>query len=256
MRRAQWALALGLVPLLSAATTAHDEAPYLNPRLVPNGLEILPPPPRPGSAQEKADRALFQQTRKLKGGARWRLAADDAVNAPLDRYACAMNLQVTARSAPVLAHLLEAVGTGGVVDPVKTYYHVPRPYLREAGPICEPRTPHLDSNGDYPSGHAANGWLEALVLAAVEPQRATQILTRGRQYGESRLICGVHSASAVEAGWMAGSATFAALSGGSPNFRRDVERARQELTAIAHAAPRPSPARCAAEARALADHPW
>ena len=255
MRRAQVLVALGLAISVSSAAPADQDAAYLPPQLVPNGVEILPPPPRQGSAADRADLLIFEHTRKLKGSSRWRIAAEDTVNAPLDRYSCAMNMVLTPKTAPALARLLDKVGTGEIVNPVKDYYHFPRPYLRKAGPICELRTPHLDHNGDYPSGHAANGWLEALILANLLPDRATQILTRGRQYGESRVVCGVHSASAVQGGWLAGSAMFAALNG-SKTFRDDMSRAQTELAATASGAPRPDPAHCAAEAAALSERHW
>jgi acid phosphatase (class A) len=31
-----------------------------------------------------------------------------------------------------------------------------------------------------------------LILAELAPERATPILNRGRAYGESRVVCGVH----------------------------------------------------------------
>jgi acid phosphatase (class A) len=243
------ALLLSCVP---AADAKQPDAPYLAPAQVPDGVAILPPPSAPGSATAEADRELFLRTRRLAGSARWMIATEDAENAPLDRYACAMGMALTPASAPAVAHLLDKAGTGAMVDAVKTRYHSPRPYLGTDAPICQPRTAHLAANGDYPSGHAANGWLEALILATLVPDRSTQILTRARQYGESRIVCGVHSRSAVEAGWMAGSAAFATLMGGSKSFQPDLKRAADELASIRHGSARPDPRRCAAEAAALA----
>jgi acid phosphatase (class A) len=151
--------------------------------------------------------------------------------------------------------LLDRVGTGALVDPVKSHYMVRRPFVGTQAPLCEPRTDHLMANGDYPSGHAANGWLEALILASLLPEHATAVLARGRAYGESRFVCGSHSAGAVEGGWMAGSAMFAALMG-QPEFRQDLESARQELSEVSPGTARPDPARCLTEWTALADKPW
>ena len=239
----------------SAVAQSGDDGGYLQTGRVPDGITILPPPPAPGSAAANADRAIFKSTRRLQGTARWRIATDDVTNAPLDRYACALGMQLTPRSAPATARLLDRADTGPVVDPVKDHYHTRRPYLGNDAPICEAKTPHLAGNGDYPSGHAANGWLEALILAALAPDHATGILARGRAYGESRVVCGSHSLSAVRGGWMAGSAMFAALNG-SPAFRRDFESAAHELAVLGATAPRPDPKRCADEQRTLATRPW
>ena len=167
-----------------------------------------------------------------------------------DHFACALGAKLTPAAAPVLARLLDRAGTAGVVDPVKRYYQVRRPYIGTRAPICQPRTAALAANGDYPSGHAAGGWMEALILAELAPDRATEILARGRAFGESRMICGAHSKSAVEAGWLAGAAATAALHADA-TFRADLEAARSELARARQDAPAPDPATCRAEAAAL-----
>lgn len=244
-----------LLLLVAIAAAPPPDVPYLIPPAVPDGLRILPPPPAPGSAAVRADHAAFAATRALKGTARWRIATEDVGNQPLDRYACAIGVRLTPAAAPALAHLLDKVGTGAVVDPVKTHYHVRRPYLGTDAPICQARTAALAANGDYPSGHAANGWLEGLILAELVPDRATPILVRARAYGESRVVCGAHSASAVQAGWLAGSATFAALQG-SAAFRHDLDAAARDLPSIRARAPKPDPGRCAVDAAVLAKRPY
>lgn len=240
---------------LTATSQAGDTGPYLAPGLVPDGVAILPSPPAPGSAAARADRAIFIATRALRGTPRWRIATEDVGNAPLDRYACALGMKLAPASAPALIRLLDRAGTGDLVNRVKEHYRVPRPYLGTDSPICEPRTAHLAENGDYPSGHAANGWLEGLILAELMPERATAILARARAYGESRAVCGSHSASAVQAGWMAGSAMFAML-GSAPGFQRDLKAARDELVSIGSNVPAPDPGQCKAEQVALAARPW
>jgi acid phosphatase (class A) len=248
---------LAILTLLAgiAAAPSPSDTPYLLPAVVPQGIRILPPPPVQGSAAARADRTIFTATRKLKGSARWRIASEDVENTPLDRYACALGMHLTPATAPALAHLLDKAGTGAVVDPVKKHYAIKRPYLGTDAPICQARTAELAANGDYPSGHAANGWLEGLILAELVPERATAILARARAYGESRAVCGAHSASAVRAGWLAGSATFAALQA-SKNFRQDRDAAERELASIGTGAEKPDPGRCAADAMALAKRPY
>lgn len=249
------AIAAAAAALLLAAPQAGDTGPYLAPDAYPDGLQILPPPPATGSAAAALDLKIFRDTRRLAGSPRWQIATDDVTNDPLQRNACAMGLLLDAKRAPALAHLLDRAGTGPVVSRVKAAYQVPRPYLRTEGAICEAKTEHLAGNGDYPSGHTANGWMEALILAEVMPDRATAILARGRAYGESRAICGSHSKSAVEAGYMAGAVVFAALHA-APAFRNDVAAARAELATLRRSAPHPDAGQCAAEAAALAVRPW
>ena len=236
---------------LAVETAGPASDAYLSPEATPDGVRILPPAPVVGSPVAMADHRVFAATRRLRGSPRWTVAASDVETGAFEHFACALGARLTPQTAPALARLLDRAGTAGVVDPVKQLYRQPRPYLGSTAPICQARTAHLAGNGDYPSGHAANGWMEALILAELAPDRASEILARGRAFGESRVVCGAHSRSAVEAGWLAGAATTAALHG-SPTFRGDLEAARAEMASVRASTPAPDPAACRAEAAALA----
>lgn len=238
--------------LLGGALVAAAEAPrpYLDAVPLPDLMRILPPPPASGSPQSVADRAIFRATRALQGSERWAVATRDVTDDRFTTFACAIGLQLDAKSAPATTRVFARIGGGALVDRVKRGYATRRPYLDDDQPICEPKSAHLAGNGDYPSGHTTNGWSSALLLAELMPERATAILARGRQYGESRYICGSHSLSAVEAGYMSGSVLVATLHA-APEFRRDMDAARAELAALRRTAPPPPAAQCAQEARAL-----
>ena len=245
-------IALIVLAGAAAAAGAADKAlPYLQSAPKPDLMQILPPPPASGSPADVDDRATFRETRKLQGSERWALATSDVTTGPFQTFACAMNMQLDATRAPALARVLDRMGGGVLVDPVKKGYGKRRPYLDDPLPICEAKTAHLAGNGDYPSGHTTGGWAQALVLAELMPDRATPILQRGRAFGESRYVCGAHSKSAVEAGFMSGAVVVAALHA-SPEFRADMDAARQELAGLRASAQAPSGAACTAERRALA----
>ena len=125
-----------------------------------------------------------------------------------------------------------------------------RPFLIDKGATCIDQTGSIKDSYDYPSGHVTFGWTVGLVLAELAPDRATEILVRARAFGESRLICGVHNLSAVEAGRTNASVLVAALHG-SEAFRSDMDAARAEIAAARKAGPAPDPAACAREADLL-----
>lgn len=67
-----------------------------------------------------------------------------------------------------------------------------------------------------------------MILASVIPDRALSLLQRGRAYGESRYICGMHNHSAVEAGMLAATATLALVQT-KPAYQADLKAARSEI---------------------------
>ena len=67
----------------------------------------------------------------------------------------------------------------------------------------------------------------ALILAEVVPARKDAILKRGHEYGMSRVVCGVHWQSDVDAGFLVGSAVVAYLHN-VPEFQRLLRLAKAE----------------------------
>jgi hypothetical protein len=205
---------------------------YLAPEARPDLTKILAPPPPPGSPRAIADAAVFDQTRGLKDTPRWVLAADDVSGHFYDHYAAALGVRLDPAKAPILTALLERAGEDrSVVGLAKTHWGTQRPYVgKDAAPVCETKRPDLTANPDYPSGHAAHGEHIALILAELAPSRADALYARGREYAESRYICGSHTVSAAEAGLQAGAVIYAAEHR-SEVFRRDMDMARAEVAA-------------------------
>lgn len=250
------AVALAAAIATGLPASAKDDVGYLPPGTLDTS-RILPAPPLPGSAREQADRAIFKATRALEGTPRWQLAISDADEpAILKSYACALGLQVEEKVAPALTRLLARARHDArlAVNEPKALYRRPRPFQIDDGAICTPaERDHLSTVFDYPSGHTSWGWVVGAILAELAPERATSILTRARSYGESRVVCGVHNASAVEAGRTNGAVIFTALQG-SAEFRADMEAARREV-AVLRAKTHNLPG-CAAEGALAAVSPY
>lgn len=225
--------------VIAVAVPATVRAPlrgpngYLAAAARPDLTHILPGPPRTGSAGAQADAKMFIDTRTLTGSARWRQAQADVSDDLVARFEDAIGFTIDLQRAPVFATLMARFGVdrSAAVSAAKRNWQAPRPFVGNDLPICEPRTDGLVANGDYPSGHSANGMAFALILSELLPDRATALLARGRDYADSRRICGSHSASAVEGGLLAAAAIVAAAHG-SAAFRHDMASARQELQAM------------------------
>ncbi|WP_292959484.1 acid phosphatase [Novosphingobium sp. UBA1939] len=220
-------------------------------------LAVLPPAPRMDDARGTADRAIFRATRALAGTPRWDLATSDVKLSPVDMmrdYSCAIGVNRTPENAPRTAALVRraAFDTSRGSGIAKDFYKRERPFRYDEGPTCQPRE-ELASSYDYPSGHTTLGWTWAMLLTALAPDRAAPILARGRAFGESRIVCGVHNLSAVEAGRLSATATLAAIEQ-TPDFQADLAAARGEIAALRAdpATPKPDAGQCRQEAQLVA----
>lgn len=228
---------------------------YLTPSELPNSAELLPPPPAAGSAAAVADEEAYRTTRRLRDTARWQLANRDAdltfPNAA-SAFSCALGVTVSEQGTPHLNMLIRRVRADAsrANDKAKDLYKRRRPYIALGDTSCTPAEKHKDDS--YPSGHTSIGWAWALVLAEVAPDRADKIFARGLAFGESRMVCGVHWKSDVEAGRVVGAMAVARLHT-NPTFAAQLALARKEVEAARAAGSKPA-GDCAKEAEALAIH--
>lgn len=213
---------------------------YLPPGAI-DSATLLGPPPAIGSPRERADRARFLATRRLAGSARWRLATEDndLGGGAFRRFSCAAGITILPTTTPVTARIMLRIDadTRNLGLPVKLRYARLRPSSGNRLRICVPRAAWMRQNPSYPSAHATEGWAWALVLAELRPDHADALLQNGREFGESRIICGVHFESDVEAGRLLGAAMVARLHT-NPAFLADMAQAREEL-ATARTGPAP-----------------
>jgi acid phosphatase (class A) len=249
------------VRAIGGQAPAVSRSGYLAAEQVPDVIRIVPPAPVAGDARYTADLAIFRATRSLEGTDRWALAlSDDNVSTQgvMNAFSCALGVTPTAENAPRLRGLITRANADTLRAAValKRQYQHKRPFQVEQGKVClsDRGRAALETDPDYPSGHTAASWEIGLILAGLAPDAASAVLARARAFGESRIVCGVHNASAVEAGRLTATAVFAAQQGSS-EFRADAEAARAELAALrARAGDRPPS--CAVEATTLASRPY
>jgi acid phosphatase (class A) len=238
---------------------------YLTAAQTSEVLRIVPAAPMTGDPRFEADMAIFRATRSLEGSPRWKIAQSDdnlSVRGRLMAFACSLGLELTPENAPKLTMLINRASEDAYMaaDVIKKHYQHKRPFQVAEGDVClSPQgKAALERSPDYPSGHTTLSWETGLILAELSPANAIDVLVRARAFGESRVVCGVHNLSAVEAGWMTASAVFA-MQMSSPEFRKDLDAAQKELSSLratAKAKPGAKPEGCAAEAQVLAKDPY
>lgn len=271
MRKTFFAIGLALAGCTASYATTQDDQrdaiakfmaqldfgrPYLAEPLADPSL-LAPPPPAEDSHGMAIDHERNQAALALRDTDRWKLAASDAdlrKDAVLSSFSCAAGIALSDEATPATAHLLRRSRSdfGASTSPVKKQYQRPRPFMINGESSCTPEAEaFLSHDGSYPSGHSAIGYGTGLVLAALIPERASQLVARGVAYGESRAMCNVHWSSDVAASRPIASAVFARLVA-NPQFAEDFAAAQAELAALERSDSTASPARCTWEARALA----
>jgi acid phosphatase (class A) len=207
---------------------------YLATEELPNSLELLPPPPEEGSAGFTLDEERSREALALRGTPRWQQAARDAnLHFPeaAEAFSGVIGIPITEEETPHLYMLLHRSLTDAGLSTyrAKNHYNRARPFMMNREPICTPEDRDaLTRDGSYPSGHTAIGWAWALILCEIFPERTDEILARGREFGESRMVCNVHWQSDVQEGRFMGAATVARLHADA-GFLTDLERAKREV---------------------------
>lgn len=252
--------AIALFAQHSGTTPAYPRG-YLTPAQVSGVALVVPSAPQTGDPRFQADMSIYRETRKLEGSARWKLAQSDdnlSLQGLLAAFACPLGVKLAPENAPKIATLLNRANEDAYLaaDVMKKRYQHKRPFQLEAGNVCiSPEgKAALEKSPDYPSGHTALSWETGLILSELDPERAVQILQRARAFGQSRVVCGVHNLSAVEAGWMTASAVFD-MQMSSPEFKKDLEAARAEFASLKSEI-RESPSNCEAQAGLVSKDPY
>ena len=206
----------------------------------PNSLAILPKPPTYDSVAFLNDQAQYHDGYSLKNSKRWAEAEKDADLGYPDRETAvtiarqfdkAFGTKITSQGTPAIYRILQEIkrDSSFVTKSAKKHYMRTRPFVFFHQHTCTPQDEKfLRTSGSYPSGHTTLGWATALVLAEINPSRQNQILKRGYEYGQSRVICGAHWQSDVNAGRVTGAALVARLHA-NKKFLDWLKTAKKEL---------------------------
>lgn len=231
----------GIAAVLALAACATSEpAPVATAQTPPAAISaavdttvFVPPPPAANGALEAAELAVV---RGPWTDARRAQALEDNAVDPFAAFDAVLGDAFNGASLPatttLLARVARASGLAG--EPAKALYRRPRPFLADSAiTTCIPADDRLRASFSYPSGHGALGFGWALVLAELIPSRGDAIIERGRDFGWSRVVCGLHYPSDIDAARVVAAAVVARLHTDS-QFQQEMEAARAELSRIYH----------------------
>jgi acid phosphatase (class A) len=211
---------------------------YLEDSQVANSMELLPPPPEAGSIMFLYDEACYKwgklQRNTPRGDQAMQDARVDGDGVPL-AFSEAFGIDITKEITPEIHKLVlnmrEDAGDLATRHAKEHYMRI-RPFAFYNEETCNPeQQKELSTNGSYPSGHASIGWATALVLAEINTDRQNEILKRGFEMGQSRVICGYHFQSDVDAARIVASAVVARLHADSA-FMAQLKRAKDEFSKL------------------------
>lgn len=232
MRLTHLALVLALAASGCVSVKVNEaHAPAPAPAAVTfDGLGVLSGPPAAGSPGQAADDAIARGPWTPERLAQAKL--DDAFD-PWLSFDEVIGPDFTAASYPATKAVFDQLlaVAGPAIGATKAKWQRPRPFITNPRhPTCITPSDGLRASGAYPSGHSALGWAWGLTLAEIAPAKADALLHRGYEYGQSRVVCGLHWQTDVSDGRSLGAAAVARMHG-DPGTRALIEAARAEMAA-------------------------
>jgi len=217
--------------LFLTAGSAAAKEPHV-PAFVPtndfDALDMLPHPPAADSAQTKGELTTLHEIEDHRTPAEVTAAKADEDERDIFIFKTVMGEGFNAQALPLTALLSKHVEEDQQADsePVKNKFDRVRPYNNDATlhPVCK-----LKKIPDsYPSGHSMTGYLMALTLASMIPEKRDAIFARADDYLHNRLVCGVHYPSDLQAGKEVAYALFGVMED-NPKFKAERAAAEAEI---------------------------
>ncbi|AMP00210.1 autotransporter-associated beta strand repeat family protein [Collimonas arenae] len=110
---------------------------------------------------------------------------------------------------------INTMGNNGSTEPAKRFYKYARPFRWSSSVAVVPALVPAESStpatdGGFTSGHSAEATRDAVAMAYAVPERFQEIISRGLELGENRILAGMHSPLDVMSGRVLGQAVVAA----------------------------------------------
>ena len=222
----------------SAFGRAQAKAPktpiFISPTLT-DAVVLITPPPALDSQQMSKDLAEIFAIHRSASTQEIERANWDNEHENLFAIASVLGHQFTKESLPATAKLWADMDNdqGIFVSAAKEFFRHPRPFDLD---------PHIESvcgmkpgaaRRSYPSGHATVGYLSALVLRVMVPEKSQLILARAEEYAHNRVVCGEHYSADLRASKESAELLMGAMLG-NPKFQEEFAAAKAEIREALH----------------------
>ena len=221
------ALAVLSIAALAASVAQARDPVFVAPEQTHMG-QFLATPPADESAATRDELAELHRIEAARSEAEVAKAKFDDENENIFIFANVIGETFAKEKLPLTAALAARVKSDEGVNAgaAKEAFHRVRPYNldKTLHPVCKTKV----KNDSYPSGHATSGYLLALTLIDMVPEKRDEILRRADDYAHNRLVCGVHYASDLEASKLT-AYTIHAVIELNAHYRAELAAAKAEL---------------------------
>ena len=185
---------------------------------VPDASKFLPGPPAETTVEYIKDYLQYcwgKSVRDTDMGER--AARDFNAKAPyyLQSFSDAIGVSLSAEETPYIAELFEycmEYGNKSIKQAKNSFPFFRRPFARFSEPSLIPMQENYYINeSSYPSRESLMGWMYALLLGEICPDKVNEILSCGYDFGQSSVITGYHWDSDVQAARLLACALVARL---------------------------------------------
>jgi len=223
-----------LTLLISSQLHAADSK-YLTPATAPDGITLLPPPPEPGSAEDREDTEMAFRVYSTRTPEQLALGKEET-KLNVFGFARIIGPWFQPAKCPKTEALFKQVEADAraATSVAKSHFKRLRPCNADPARFSDPIEPAKTNNNgtsfySYPSGTTTRATVYAFLLAELFPTKREALLAKARESGWLRVQGGVHYPLDVFAGRVWGQALARAFLA-NPDFQHDLAEVKAELT--------------------------
>ena len=221
--------------LFGQAPAKAPKTPILiSPALV-NAVVLITPPPALDSKRMSQDVAEIIAIHRSASPQEIERANWDNKHEDLFAIAKVLSDKFTKESLPATARLWADMENDQsiVVSAAKKFFQHPRPYDLNSNiqSVCGSKAG--GPKNSYPSGHGTVGYLSALVLVMMVPERGEAIRARAEEYAHNRVVCGDHYSADLPASKEAAQLILGSMIA-NLRFQQELAAAKAEIRDALH----------------------